>query len=254
MPISDADSRGSHRSCHLRRLRLARRRSGGAGERLFWLGWGFDASSRPAFSSSFLGSGRRTVSSFNIVLWLGILAGLAGILAAASLRSRVARVPRWGCSAPRDSGVAGSIVLPGRPDPAAALELRRIPEGTMGVSRRLAILALPLLLHVGCNDLLTSEPRRPAGVAGGADRPDRARGRHRASHGDLPRTVRRRDGLLPHRALLRHPQHRLRRGGLRSLRAERRRGRRRRRPLRGLLRDAHRRAAHLPGSADLIGG
>lgn len=47
----------------------------------FWLLWGFDALVALGFVYFFLiGLGDGSVSSFNIVLWLGILGGLAAIL------------------------------------------------------------------------------------------------------------------------------------------------------------------------------
>ena len=49
--------------------------------KLFWFTWGFDALIAAIFLFFFFwGLSDGTVSSFNIVLWLGILAGLGGIL------------------------------------------------------------------------------------------------------------------------------------------------------------------------------
>jgi hypothetical protein len=50
-------------------------------DRLFWILWGFDALIAAVFLFFFFwGLADGTVSSFNIVLWLAILAGLAVIL------------------------------------------------------------------------------------------------------------------------------------------------------------------------------
>ena len=50
--------------------------------KLYWFLWGFDALIAAIFLFFFFwGLADGTVSSFNIVLWLAILAGLAGILA-----------------------------------------------------------------------------------------------------------------------------------------------------------------------------
>ena len=68
--------------------------------KLFWFIWGFDALIAAIFLFFFFwGLADGSVSSFNIVLWLGILAGLAGILGG-SLDSnrRATRGRRWGCS------------------------------------------------------------------------------------------------------------------------------------------------------------
>ena len=47
----------------------------------FWIVWGFDALIAAIFVFFFFwGLADGTVSSFNIVLWLAVLAGLAGIL------------------------------------------------------------------------------------------------------------------------------------------------------------------------------
>ena len=49
--------------------------------KLFWIVWGFDALIAAGFLFFFFwGLADGTVSSFNIVLWIAILAGLAGIL------------------------------------------------------------------------------------------------------------------------------------------------------------------------------
>ena len=93
----------------------------------FWFVWGFDALIAAIFLFFFFwGLSDGTVSSFNIVLWLGILAGLAGILGG-SHRAPIERphAARDGAAAdPRDPRVSGSLVLPRGRDPAPALELR----------------------------------------------------------------------------------------------------------------------------------
>jgi hypothetical protein len=58
--------------------------------RTFWILWGFDALIAAIFLFFFFwGLADGSVSSFNIVLWLGILAGLAAVLGGSlKLRSK----------------------------------------------------------------------------------------------------------------------------------------------------------------------
>ncbi len=74
-----------------------RRDAGVKRGRFFWIVWGFDAFIAAVFLFFFFwGLADGTVSSFNIVLWLGILAGLAGILGGSlKLRSKGLTRAAW---------------------------------------------------------------------------------------------------------------------------------------------------------------
>ena len=64
----------------------------------FWILWGFDALIAAVFLFFFFwGLADGSVSSFNIVLWLGILAALAGVLAGSrALRAKGHEGPALG--------------------------------------------------------------------------------------------------------------------------------------------------------------
>ena len=61
-------------------------------DRAFWILWGFDALIAAVFVFFFLwGIADGTVSSFNIVLWLGILAGLGTVIGGGLVLQRSGR-------------------------------------------------------------------------------------------------------------------------------------------------------------------
>jgi hypothetical protein len=68
------------------------------GSRLFWILWWFDALIAAVFVFFlFWGLADGSVSSFNIALWLAILAGLAGVLAGSrALKARGRAGPALG--------------------------------------------------------------------------------------------------------------------------------------------------------------